>query len=73
MVYGFKSIHKSDETYFNNIFSLSKSSYSYVDYLNNFFKKNYWKPEFKEDKSLSFKDVCEQTKFLLKKKLRKKN
>ena len=72
LVYGFKSIHKTDETYFDKIFSLSKSSYSYVDYLDNFSKKKYWEPEFKEDKSLTFKDVCNQTKFLLKKSLEKK-
>ena len=71
LVYGFKSIHKTDETYFDKIFSLSKSSYSYVDYLNNFSKKKYWEPEFKENKSLTFKDVCNQTKFLLKKSLEK--
>ena len=72
LIYGYKSIHKSNETYFKNIFSFNKSTYSYVDYANNFSTRIYWKPNFSEDKSLSFKDVCNHSYFLLKKSIEKK-
>ena len=49
LIYGYKSIHKSNETYFKNIFSFNKSTYSYVDYANNLSTRIYWKPNFRED------------------------
>jgi len=65
-------LHKSNETYFKNIYSFNKSSYSYIDYKNNLSTYKYWIPEFKEDKSLSFQDVCNQSEFLIKKSIEKK-
>ena len=72
LIYGYKSIHKGNQTYFKNILSFNKSSYGYVDYQNNLTIKKYWIPKFKEDKSMSFQDACYYSKFFLKKSIEKK-
>ena len=69
---GYRSIFKTNETYFKKIFSFANSSYAY---LNNDFTlktKRYWNVELKEDNSLSFEDVCENTKFLINKSIKEK-
>ena len=72
LVYGYKSVHKTNETYFKNILSFDKSSCSYIDYENNLNTKKYWTPKLKEDRFMSFKDVCHYSEFFLKKSIEKK-
>ena len=56
LVNGYKSLHKYQDTFFNEIFELSKGKYVIINKNLKFFEKSYWKPKFKEDKKLTFND-----------------
>ena len=70
LVFGYKSIHKNNETYFNNIYSLESSSFINFDLNNNFQIKKYWKPEYKPKKNFSLNEIREKVYFILNKSLR---
>lgn len=56
LIYGFKSIHKTNETYFKDVFSLNPGENITVDYGLNLKFKKYWKfrvSQNKENKNLS--------------------
>ena len=56
LVNGYKSLHKYKETFFNEIFELSKGNYAKIDHSLKINEKSYWKPKFNENKNLTFDD-----------------
>jgi asparagine synthase (glutamine-hydrolysing) len=69
LVFGYKSIHKNNETYFNNIYSLESSSFIDINLNNNFQIKKYWKPQFRPKFFSSLNEIKEKVYFILKKSL----
>ena len=69
---GYRSIFKTNETYFKKIYQFENSSFAYLNKSFTLKTKRYWNVELKEDNNLSFEDVCENTKFLLNKSIKEK-
>jgi asparagine synthase (glutamine-hydrolysing) len=70
LLYGYKSIHKDNTTYFDKILSLEPGHNLIID--SNFKQKKYkyWNPIIKQNKNLSYKEACEGVNFYLKKSLK---
>tara|TARA_B110000259_G_C14017871_1_gene402002 strand:- start:1056 stop:2879 length:1824 start_codon:yes stop_codon:yes gene_type:complete len=56
LVNGYKSLHKHQDTFFSEIFELSKGKYAIINKNLKIIEKSYWKPKLKEDKNLTFDD-----------------
>ena len=65
LINGYKSIFKTNQTYFKNINSLSPATFLNIDTKIKLLPKKYWKPKFEEEKNLSYADVVEMTKHSL--------
>ncbi len=62
---GYKSLNKSNETFYDKIYSLESSSNLRINLELKFTKKKYWKPKIQIKKNLSQSDAIEGVKFHL--------
>ncbi len=62
LVNGYKSIFKTNQTYFKDISSLSPGTFLKIDTKFNSTPKKYWNPKFKEEENLSYLDSVEMIK-----------
>ena len=62
MLLGYKSINKTNETYYDNIYSLESSHNLSVDLSLNIKKNRYWKPKIKINKNMNLEEAIEGTK-----------
>ena len=67
---GYKSLNKSNETYYNKIYSLENSSNFKINLDLKFIRKKYWQPKIEIKKKLSQNDAIEGVKFHLIKSLK---
>lgn len=65
LYFGYKSLHKSNETFFKNIFEFPKGHFAIYDRNGNFKKKNFWKFNFDQKNKYSFKENSYNVKDLL--------
>jgi asparagine synthase (glutamine-hydrolysing) len=70
LLHGYKSIFQDSSTYFKNIFFLESGHNFIIDSNLNKKKYKYWKPIVKQNKKLSYNEVCEGINFYLKKSLK---
>ena len=66
---GYKSLFKSNETFFEKIYSLESSTNMTIDLNLNFVKKKYWSPKLKIENDLDEKTASREIKNLLQKSL----
>lgn len=60
---GYKSIFKTNDTFFENIISLNPGTYLNININSNKIQnKRYWKPKLKENENLSYQDSVQMTK-----------
>ncbi len=59
LVNGYKSIFKTNATYFKNIKALSPGTFLYINTKVDLIPKRYWNPIFKEEENLSYLDTVE--------------
>lgn len=60
LVYGYKFLHKTSETFFHDLLELNFSSNVTIDCNNNFIETKYWKPE-RNEKNMSLSEAIEGT------------
>ena len=65
LFYGYRSMHKNNTTFYENIFLLENATNLTIDLNLKIKKKKYWKPKLNINKSITEQDAAEQTKNLL--------
>ena len=58
---GYKSIHKNNQTFFNNIFSLNNGENLFIDTDLQIKRKKYWSPKLNIDYSISYEEAVKET------------
>lgn len=59
--FGYKSLHKDNETFYKDIFSLNSGENLIIDQNFSIKKKKYWSPKLKINNDISYKDVLNET------------
>jgi asparagine synthase (glutamine-hydrolysing) len=70
LLYGYKSINKTNETFFKNIYSLEPASLVHLKNNGNFIIKKYWRPQFNEKKKGNVKSIIKNIRMLFKSSLK---
>tara|TARA_B100000131_G_C18119629_1_gene612457 strand:+ start:843 stop:2663 length:1821 start_codon:yes stop_codon:yes gene_type:complete len=64
LIYGYKFLHKTNETFFERLYRLESATNMIIS--NNSQKKiNFWTPEIKQNKNMSYEDVVEKSRHYL--------
>ena len=67
---GYKSLHKNNQTFYENIFSAKNGENMFIDSNLNIKKEIYWKPKLSVDNKMSYEDAITSTRDILCKSLK---
>ena len=62
---GYKSLHKTNETFHENIYSLNSGTNLTIDFNLKIKKKKYWSPKIKINHKMNLNEAAEETRYLL--------
>jgi asparagine synthase (glutamine-hydrolysing) len=65
LIFGYKSLHNNNETFYKNIKQFEKGVYLEVNSKNIFTEKRYWSPKIKFNNTISYKDAIDHLDALL--------